>query len=219
MTLAWMEASLSLPKLLSSPSAKFSLHCFAVNAIKNSLLLLVTLLWMGSAVSLVYFGLNCRTPLYYYFPQLMYVRIIPCLLLPKHQGRCRSQMWSTDVHKLNQRLPSAPQVTPRASRAEPPRSLRLPLSASPRRRMRVRSGHQTAGRQPTPCLVEQYLGALVRCLLQLPLGKPWRAGFVWAVTIKAAGFSFQRLVLEQLLYIYSEVQDLLKGTILLFCLM
>lgn len=219
MTSAWMEASLSQPKLFSSPSAKFSLHCFAVNVIKNSLLLLVALLWMGSAVSLVYFGLNCHAPLYYYFPQLVYVRIIPWLFLPKHQGKCRSQMWSTDVHKLTQQLPSAPQVTPRASRAEPPWSLRLPPSAAPRCHKRVRSGHQTAGWQPTPCLVEQYLGALVCCLLQLPLGKPWRAGFVWAATIKAAGFSFQRLALEQLLYIYLEVQDPLKGTILLFCLM
>lgn len=44
--------------------------------------------------------------------------------------------------------------------------------------MQIRSGRQTSGRSPTLCSVEQYLGALVRCLLQLLLGKTHRVWFV-----------------------------------------
>lgn len=151
------------------------------------------------------------------------VCIIPWLFTCKHQRRCRGQMWSTDVH--NSPSGSSLLMTHAASWGKPPLPLGLPPSLPTSHRlvarhcMQIRNGHLASGGWPTPCLVDQYLGALVCSLLQLPLGKLCRVWFVWATTIKAAGLSFQRLALEQPPYIYLVVQDLLKGTILLFCLL
>lgn len=201
-TSVWMGAGLSLHERFSSPGDIFPICYFALNIIKCSQLLQVTPLWMESAVSLVYFGLNGCAPLYYFSPQLVYVLFLGSLCVSTSGGaevKCDPQM---------SRISPVPSLCSTAdSRSWLRKAILVPWAAAilltcvPCCCMQIRSGHQTHGRLPAPCSVEQYLGVLVCCLLQLPLGKPCRAWFVWATTIKAAGFSFQRLVLEQHLYI------------------
>lgn len=126
MTSVWMEARLSPHNQFYSPSAIFSLHYI----IKSSLLPWLSLFWIGSCVSFVYFGYNGCAPLYYYSPWVVYVLFLDSLHL---MGRCRSHLpQTTDVtHRclqFTQCLPSAPLVTHGATRAEPLRSLGLPTS-------------------------------------------------------------------------------------------
>lgn len=124
-TSVWTGAVLSLCNRFSSPSAVFSLRYFALNIIKGSLLLWVAPLWMESAVSLVYFGYNGCTPLYYGSPRLVYVLFLDSLRVSTRGGaeaKCDPQM-STIPRCLPSRLreaapvlgllPSLPAVPPR----------------------------------------------------------------------------------------------------------
>lgn len=122
-----MGAGLSLHKRFSSPSAVFSLHYFALNTIKGSLLLWVAPLWIESAVSLVYFGYIGCAPLYCCSPRLVYVLFLDSLRVSTRGG--------TEA-KCDPQMSTIPPVAPLRSADDPrsqlrkatPRALGLPPS-------------------------------------------------------------------------------------------
>lgn len=121
-TSVWTGAVLSLCSRFSSPSAVFSLRYFALNIIKGSLLLRVAPLWMGSAVSLVYFGYSGCTPLYYGSPRLVYVLFLDSLRVSTRRGaeaKCDPQMSTippVPPEPLREAAPVLPAVPPRRPR-------------------------------------------------------------------------------------------------------
>lgn len=194
----WMGAGLSLHKQFFSPSDIFPLCYFALNIIKCSQLLQVAALWTESAVSLVYFGHNGSALLYYCSPRLVYVLFLDSL--------CVSTRGGAEANVIDRCpgfppcLPSAPPPTRGAGWGKPSWSSGL-LPSSPAGGCAGllyadQKWPSDAWQVASTVLGWAISGSSCVLFIAITTGQALRS-LVWATTIKAAGFSFQRLALEK----------------------